>query len=132
MEVDFKTEFINIDFDKKLLENNNQLVNSQNHYVSLKQRYIQDTLLNFKEYTNLEDSLTQLQNKTFENDHKVFYTYVDRSKVTDIKQSMKNIVLRQRQMLNNFLKYIEYLNNHSTLLQPQVIKTKRRFNLFKK
>lgn len=133
MEVDFKKEFINIDFDSKLLENNNHLINSQDHYVSYKQKYIEETLRNFEEYTKLNESYVQLQNKTSETETKTMYTYVDNAKVSDLKQSIKSVVLKQRRILQNFSKYIEYLNSNANLLQPPPSsKPKRRFQLFGK
>jgi hypothetical protein len=133
MEVDFRKEFINIDFDAKLLENNNHLINSQDHYVSYKQKYIKNTLNNFGAYTKLMETYMQIQNKTSTTDFKVFFTYVDDSEVTNLKHSIKTIILHQRKMLYNFLLYIEYLNANANLLQPQnVQKPKRRFQLFKK
>jgi len=133
MEVDFKEEFINIDFDNKLLENNNHLINSQEHYLSYKQKYIEETLQNYDEYTKMSESYVKLQNKTSETETKTMYTYVDNAKVSDLKQSIKSVVLKQRRILQNFLTYIEYLNSNATLLQPPPSsKPRRRFQLFRK
>ena len=43
MEVDFKTKFLNCDFDSILLNNNNPLLNSYDIYIQYKQKYIINT-----------------------------------------------------------------------------------------
>jgi hypothetical protein len=133
MEVDFKVDFINIDFDNKLLENNNPLLNSQQHYIAFKQRYIKDTLSNSKKYTALKGELEQLENMSSYTDTKFVHVYIDDNKVSAIKQSIKNIILHQRVLLSNFLNYIDYLNSNVSLLQPNnpTTKTRRLFQLFK-
>ena len=46
---EFKTDFIDINFDEILLQNNNPLINS-NVYTNVKQKYFDETFYNYREY----------------------------------------------------------------------------------
>ena len=46
---EFKTDFIDVNFDEILLQNNNPLINS-NVYTNVKQKYFDETFYNYREY----------------------------------------------------------------------------------
>jgi hypothetical protein len=117
----FEREFIKVDFDNILAENNNNLVNSDEHYTKYKSSYISNAYSRLENYKTLEKEMSMLCNKEVINvSHcKVKYTFIESDKVAIVKQEMKNIMLQQKKDLKQFLTYLEHLNRESDVLQQQ-------------
>lgn len=115
MEIDFKSSFLNYDFDSILLNNNNPLLNSYDFYIQYKQKYIISTRKNFdlyqklfKEYTNLKKTQYQTPSSNI-----VIYTYLPDNKLNDLSFKIKTLLKEQQKKLDNFLHYINHLNDNS-------------------
>lgn len=108
----FFTEFIDIDFDNILLQNNNPLFNSQEHYFDYKQQYLEQARQNKEAYEQIVEELIYLQSSQIvkTSPTKVIYTYVDMDRLNLLKQNKKNILRSQRESLQNFLHYLHQLN----------------------
>jgi hypothetical protein len=118
-ELNFKKEFLLINFDDILLKHNNPLLNSQEHYISYKQTYISQTKQNYDQYEQLKSQFQELSNKSSTiNTTKLFYTYIDEKKYDSILRELKTIVVQQRKLLDNFLLYLKNLNHD----YPKIIK----------
>ena len=50
MNIDYYAQYININFDEILLENNNNLLNSEEFYLMYKKDYFDQTSENFEKY----------------------------------------------------------------------------------
>lgn len=106
----FNTSFININFDNLLIEVDNNLVNSNEYYLEYKNKYLAQTSENFEDFKKLIDKFDTLYNNYSIKNNKYTYTYIDNKEYEDIKYSLKVLIDNQRQLLDNFLKYIEFLN----------------------
>ena len=53
MNIDYYAQYININFDEILLENNNNLLNSEEFYLMYKKDYFDQTSKNFEKYKKL-------------------------------------------------------------------------------
>jgi hypothetical protein len=110
--LDFKKEFLSIDFDELLLRFNNHFIND-NIYTDYKNNYISNTNINNTRYNELVNSIISLENKELIQRHKNKYVYFiyEKDKLNSLKKECKNILLSQRNNLNFFLQYIDSLNN---------------------
>ena len=106
----FNTSFININFDNLLIEVDNNLVNSNEYYLEYKNKYLAQTHENFEEFKELIDKFDTFYNNYSVKDNKYTYTYIDNKEYEKIKYSLKVLIDNQRQLLDNFTKYIEFLN----------------------
>jgi hypothetical protein len=136
MDIDFKSTFLNYNFDDILLNNNNPLLNSYDIYIQYKQKYIINTRKNYdlyqkliKEYNNLK----KLQYQT-PSQNVVIYTYISIEKLNDLSLKIKQLIKIQQQHLDNFLDYINHLNNNinSYIIDENSSKStfKRNKNIF--
>lgn len=118
MNIDFKKQFLDFNFDDILLQNNNPLVNSYVHYTSHKQHYIKETLENFRSLTFLDQNLNEICNikKTLNSDTKVHVTILDGRPEEKLRLKIKTLVLKQRKLFNNFINYINFLNENEKVL----------------
>lgn len=115
----FFKEFIDVDFDNILLQNNNPLFNSDEHYFKYKRQYLDEAYNNKEAYDTINDELQELQSAQVvrKSATKVIYTFVDENRINVLKQNKKTILSAQRQRLNNFLHYLNQLNiNNNTQL----------------
>jgi Na+/phosphate symporter len=127
---DFFKEFIDVDFDNILLQNNNPLFNSDEHYCRYKKQYLEQAYRNKELFEEYSDELQELQNQQVVNKSttKVIYTFVDEDKIKLLKQNRKQILAIQRQSLQNFLHYLNQLNidsMHLDVIQIPQRNTKR-------
>ena len=109
--VDFKTCYLDFDFDDILHEQNNQFVNNNNEYLKYKNIYKTKTLerLNKIKQFNLEyDILNNYYTKTDNN--KYIYNIVDKSSTAKYNVLIKNIIQEQKSDYINFIQYIYFLN----------------------
>jgi hypothetical protein len=112
MNIDFYSQYININFDEILLENNNNLVNSEEFYLTYKKEYFDQTSQNFEKYKNFDNELKDLINFNSSEPTKYKYVYTDLNRVEFLKQQLKNLIIAQNKLLDNFHHYITLLNTH--------------------
>ena len=90
MNIDYYAQYININFDEILLENNNNLLNSEEFYLMYKKDYFDQTSKNFEKYKKWEAELKELTNFNVSTSTKYKYVYTDVTKVEYLKQVLKN------------------------------------------
>lgn len=115
MDINFQQKFININFDKIIKE---ELI-SYKEYIEHKDQYYTETSVNYNNYKIYKDELIDI-NKTqsFSTKDKFIYTYIDENKKSFLKDEIKNIILLQTKLLDNFQHYITILNT-SIFIQPK-------------
>lgn len=110
----FENKFITAGFDDILLDANNSLINSEKHYISYKQTYIQNAVKNLENYKSLVEKITDLEecqlSKT--SNSKVVYTYIDTDHLNELNQQAKDSLLQQRRLYDQFVNYIHHLNTN--------------------
>lgn len=112
MNVDFYKEFIDIKCDNILLENNNPLVSSNDEYLVYKKSYFDKTKNNYQSYITKYKNLSSLVNSEYiVTDKRYTYKYIDKTSIEKLNTEIKDIILEQRYLLNNFIYYVESLNN---------------------
>jgi hypothetical protein len=106
----FKKDFIDIDFDDMLIQQNNELVNSNNHYLQHKDDYFLKTNINYTNFKKLYEKYSVYMNNHVE-DHlnkKFRYTYVNKETLNSINEQLKTILLEQRTLYKVFIDYINF------------------------
>jgi hypothetical protein len=125
MDLDFKKTFLLINFDDILLKHNNPLINSQEHYITYKQNYISNTKQNYDKFEDLKSQINQLS-KTVTSPSRIYYTYIDQDTLEKLHQELKTIIIQQRNLLDNFLVYLQHINNdYNKIIKENVIQTKQ-------
>jgi hypothetical protein len=131
MDVDFYTRFININFDEKLMENNNPLVNSQDVYLNYKNDYINTSLNNLNEYKKYKKIFIELNNTNINNNNnqsnRYVFVYKNTKLIEETKQKIKNIIIDQEKLLQNFQHYIDLLNTNPQIFGGKKQNEKRSF-----
>ena len=114
MEIDFKSKFLNCDFDSILLNSNNPLLNSYDIYIQYKQKYIINARKNYDSYQKLFKEYSNLKKLQYHqiNPNKIIYTYISDDKLNDLSFKIKNLVIEQQSSLDNFMHYITHLNKN--------------------
>lgn len=110
-EESFKNQFLNINFDEFLFENNNDLVNSNEYYIQYKSEYLSKTQDNFIKYSDLMKTFKYMENNYTINQNKYSYTFVNKDEYNRINKELKNLLIEQRTLYNNFMNYIQFLNS---------------------
>jgi hypothetical protein len=107
----FKQTFLNIDFDNFFIENNNNIINSNDLYLQYKSEYLKKTSDNLEKYTQLFKTFNQLSsNYNIVNNNKYSYTFIDKNEYKKTNKILKELLLEQRQLYNNFMTYVQFLN----------------------
>lgn len=138
MNIDFQKDFIDIPFDTLLEQHNSSLINSNDLYLNYKQIYLKQTRENYEIYKQENAILQNLQNinsSSNENNTKFNFTFIDNNKFQQQKQIVKNIILKQRELYNNFDHYVNVLiktHKHKTRSIKSIDKKSRSFSLFSK
>lgn len=128
MDVDFYTRFININFDEQLMENNNPLVNSQDIYLNYKNEYINTSLNNFNDYKKYNKIYSGLNETDINNtSNKYIFVYKNVKLIEETKQKIKNIIIEQEKLLQNFQHYIDLLNENPQMFTAKKQNEKRSF-----
>lgn len=132
MDIDFYTRFININFDEKLMENNNPLVSSQDIYLNYKNDYINTSLNNFNEYKKYKQLFSELNNTHIINNNnnlsnRYVFVYKNTKLIEETKQKIKNIIIDQEKLLQNFEHYIDLLNENPHMFGAKKQNEKRSF-----
>jgi hypothetical protein len=124
MDIDFYSQYININFDEILIESNNHLINSQNVYLTYKQQYFNESLKNYDLFKKYKTELERLQkSETVTLPNKYLFIYKDTQVIEQTKQNLKNVVISQEKLLNNFHHYITLLNTN-----PNMFEVKKQTN----
>lgn len=110
-EESFKNQFLNIHFDNFLFENNNDLVNSNEFYIQYKTEYLRKTQDNYEKYSNLMKTFKHMTNNYTITHNKYSYTFVDKNEYNRLNKELKTILIEQRELYNNFMNYIQFLNS---------------------
>jgi hypothetical protein len=110
----FKQKYINTDFDKILIDNNNHLINSYNYYIQYKNQYLKQSNDNLYEYISISDELNHLieLERIVISKTKIIYTYIDKQRFIDAKSSLQKILNNQELLYKNFITYIDMLNKN--------------------
>jgi hypothetical protein len=119
MDIDFYLRYININFDQILTENNNSLVSSEEMYLKYKKEYFDETHNNFKLFKDYSTELKTLENDEgyTNNGNRYVYVYKDITKIEKLRLNIKNIVIAQDILLNNFNHYVNLLNSKQEFFQ---------------
>lgn len=124
--INFHGDFFK-NFDELLLETDNPLINSQEHYTDYKQEYLKISYDNFNQYENLISEYKKFNNiyDTI-SPTKIIYTYVDEDKKTQLYKEMTQLIISQRKLYNNFMNYINHLNTNFKRILPNESKSNSR------
>lgn len=109
--IDFKKEFILVNFDDMLLSCNNPLINSDDYYIKYKSEYFKQTQQNYLRFTQLQNNIQN--DVSTSNNNKYTFIFRDESEENiklEAQHEMKTIILQQRKALNNFMHYILQIN----------------------
>ena len=111
-EEQFKQTFLNVNFDNVFIENNNNIINSNELYLQYKAEYLKKTYDNLQKYTQLFEIFKQLSNNyNIVNNNKYSYTFIDKNEYEKINRQLKNLLIEQRQLYHNFMTYVQFLNS---------------------
>lgn len=111
-EEQFITMFLNTKFDDFLIDNNNDIVNSNEHYIQYKTEYLVKTNQNLKKYKELVKKFNELSNIYNIDNNKYVYTFIDKNELSNVNKELKHLLIDQRYLYNNFMTYIQLLNSH--------------------
>jgi hypothetical protein len=130
-DIDFKQEFLSISFDNILIEHNNPLINSYEHYIIYKQQYIRSSKQNMDSYiqlyTELQTILEQQNIKT--SDSRFSFVFTEPNHILNLKTQLKNILIQQRKLLSNFMHYLQILNSDYEKLLPKPVSKSKSLNV---
>lgn len=126
----FKCDFLDCNFDNILIEEDNPMLNSNEHYIDYKNEYIEQTKINHKKLDELLKKFNILNNfYTKSCDRKYVYHFIDNDTKEKLNNEIKNIHVYQRKLYINFINHIEFLNNAkntTTVNEPVKIVDKSR------
>lgn len=126
---EFESLFLNIDFDKLLFVVNNPLVNSNPHYLLYKNRYLNCTQENYDNLLEFNEKYTSILNNEFVTETgKVKYYVTNDNELDSIRQKMGSIIINQRQLYNNFMNHIDFLNNCNNNVKQNLLNNKQNTN----
>lgn len=131
----FATTYIEYDFDSQLLDIQNELINSNKHYLDIKNNYLQQTKENFNKFQELQiihNDLSNNHNITTDN-NVVYHSYkfVNKYNLNEINDQIKTLLKNQQYIFDNFNHYISFINSteivveniyHGDINQPRTIK----------
>lgn len=130
MDIDFISQYININFDNMLL---NKLVHSEEFYLQYKKKYFDETNNNYQKYKVLVCELNELTNGQYINSGtKYKYVYVDTAKIESLKKEIKKILIHQNQLLDHFNNHIILLNTNPDKFESVSTKTSNKKSFLSK
>lgn len=119
----FRNDFLHFDFDNMLIEEDNELLNSNEHYIDYKNEYIEQTKINHDKLDELLKKFNILNNfYTKSCDCKYIYHFIDNNTKENYNNNIKNIHLNQRILYTNFINHIEFLNIAKNITIEETIK----------
>ena len=111
----FSLDFKDVDFDNLLIEQNNVLVNSNQHYLELKKDYLQKTQENFTTLSNTLDAFYELVDNYKKhkqgNTTRHHYNVVNQNTIESLNIQIKTILDNQRTIFSIFINYINFINS---------------------
>lgn len=113
MNIDFEMSYINVNFDNILIEDNNPIVNSESLYLQFKKQYFEQTYDNYDLFKRLTNELRDIEGNEGHSvsGNKYSYIFNDITKIESLRLTIKNIVISQEKLYNNFYQYITLLNS---------------------
>lgn len=119
----FKSDFLYFEFDNMLIDENNELLNSNEHYIDYKSEYISKTEINCKQLDNLLKKFNILNNfYTKSSERKYVYHFVDDNIKRSYNDEIKQINVSQITLYTNFINHIEFLNISKNTTKNETIK----------
>jgi hypothetical protein len=114
----FFSDFIDINFDNILIEQNNKLVNSDKHYLQFKNNYVNETTKNYvtlKEILPKYNLLANNYSKEFidrdtASTTKHYYNYINTSELDQLNNQIKEIYIKQKNIYTSFIAHLDFLN----------------------
>ena len=75
---------------------NNDLVNSEDHYLKYKKEYMEETQVNYEKFKEYKQKLSELSDLQYtKNASKYTYVYINDNEVNIVKHNLKNIIILQ-------------------------------------
>lgn len=123
--IDFAAEFLYINFDNILMQNNSPFLQSEPLYLQYKEVYMSQTVKNYATFKDLVSKLQQYDTSSQPNSSstKITYTFTDNAVIEDLYNQIKSLVLSQRNSYQNFLHHVNMLSSTS-VLSPELSKRK--------
>lgn len=107
----FKQQYLNVNFDQILIEQSNNVVNSNKYYLRYKNDYLKSTKDNFNILSELIPKFNDLNNVYTKTDsNKYTYRYIKINDKNEYDRQIREIYTKQKMLLNDFIHYIDYLN----------------------
>jgi hypothetical protein len=130
-DVDFKNDFLSVNFDNILIEHNNPLVNSYDHYIKYKQQYIRISKQNSESYSELYAKLVSIleQQNIKTSTYRFSFVFADENYINSLKTQIKELITQQRKLLSNFIHYLQTLNSDYEKLLPKPLSKSKSLNI---
>jgi len=127
MDIDFYKQYISVNFDEILTDNNNPLVNSEVVYTNFKRNYFDQTLEAYELFKKYNTELQNLENTDgYSSDTKYVYVYKNDKRILEIRQKIKNIVVEQERRFNDFYHYVNLLNTNRQKFEIKTVTNEKR------
>ena len=107
---EFKDNFLGYEFDIKLIEEDNELLNSNEHYIDYKKEYFSKSIKNHERLSVLLGKFNNLNNFEGNNNRKYTYNFVNNNIKEEYNKEIKQIYIDQRNLFTNFINHIDFLN----------------------
>ena len=118
----FNDKYYTADFDIMLIEQDNDYVNSNEHYLEYKNFYLETTRMNSE---NLRKLIELIEDKnTSDHTNKKYTFFIFNKKLyDDTNTEIKQLLVQQNQLYNNFINHIHFLNKIkiNTVLRKQIL-----------
>ncbi len=112
--LDFESEFLNTNFDSLLTTKKNPLINSHDQFIEYKQNYLAKTYKNFSTFNSLKQQLESISQPSQQvAPTKYVHVVIDPQQEQQITQDIIELVRTQRVLYENFIHYINHLNENS-------------------
>lgn len=123
----FKDSYIRVKFDDMLSSQNNNLINSDKHYLDVKNKYLEKTNINCELLCKLFAEYHRLSNNYCCDSNIGRYTYrcINSSDTESVNTNIKNILQEQSKLFTEFTHYISFLNNQPQITNFQILNIKR-------
>lgn len=121
--IDFAAEFLYVNFDDILMQNNSPFLQSEPLYLQYKEAYMSQTVKNYAIFKELVSKLQQYDSSSSSSSSKITYTFTDNAVIDDLYNEIKSLVLSQRNAYQNFLHHVNTLSSTTVSNGEQ---TKRR------
>ena len=113
---DFASEFLYIDFDNILSQNNSPFLNSDQMYINYKEDYLSQTMKNYSAYKELQATLHSFEPPVSNTPSKIHYTFTDNQQIEQVRSAIKTLFLHQRSLYTNFF---DHVNKLASIAPPE-------------